>query len=54
MEEQAVDLADCIAVEDTVENSASKISLWSFGTSVTYHNLKFFTQAALIFLIVVS
>ena len=30
MEEQAVDIADCIAVEDIIENSSSENSLWRF------------------------
>ena len=34
MEEQAVDLADCIAVEDSIENNSSGNSLWKFCNSV--------------------
>ena len=30
MEEQAVDITDCIAVEDTIENSGSEYSFWTF------------------------
>ena len=54
MEEQAVDIADCIAVEDIIENSSSENSLWRFCNSVTLprSEVVFFTQAALIFLIV--
>ena len=56
MEEQAVDIADCIAVEDTIENSSSENSLWRFCNSVTLprSEVVFFTQAALIFIIVVT
>ena len=56
MEEQAVDIADCIAVEDTIENSASENSLWRFCNSVNLprSEVVFFTQAALIFIIVVT
>ena len=54
MNEQAVDIADCIAVEDTIENS--KNSLWRFCNSVTLprSEVVFFTQAAIIFIIVTS
>ena len=56
MEEHAVDIADCIAVEDTIENSSSENSLWRFCNSVTLprSEVVFFTQAALIFIIVVT
>ena len=56
MEEQAVDIADCIAVEDIIENSSSENSLWRFCNSVTLprSEVVFFTQAALIFIIVVT
>mgnify|MGYP000456212932 CR=1 FL=1 len=54
MEEQAVDIVDCIAVEDANENSES--SLWMFCNSVTLprSEVVFFTQAILIFLIVIT
>ena len=35
MEEQAVDIADCITVEYTIESSASEDSLWRFCNLVT-------------------
>ena len=35
MEKQAFDIADCIAVEHTIENSASENSLRKFCNSVT-------------------
>ena len=56
MDEQAVDIADCIAVEDTVENSASRNSLWRFCNLVILprSGVLFFTQAVLIFIIVVT
>ena len=56
MEEQAVDIADCIAVEDIIENSASENSSWRFCNSVSLprSEVVFFTPAASIFLIVVT
>ena len=56
MEKQAVDIADCIAVEDTIENCSSENSLWRFCNSVTLprSEVLFSTQAALVFIIVVT
>ena len=56
MEEQAVDIADCIAVEDIIESNSSENSLWRFCNLVTLprSEVVFFTQAALILIIVVT
>ena len=56
MEEQAVDIADCLAVEDTIENNSNENFLWRFCNSVTLprSEVVHFTQAALIFILVVT
>ena len=56
MEDQAVDIADCKAVEISIEKSVSETSLWRVGNSVTLprSEVVFFVQAALFFIIVVT